>query len=232
MKIRLKHIVLKSLLCLTAIAFVGCDRYEPEPMTTIVLFDDNYQTNQNSALALDILTNDQIEGEVVIEVSNPSNGSISVADGSTVFRYTPRHNFIGTDMFEYSVCDLNGNCEFARILVNVIDPNPPCNTNLKAQADILHIEDPYKQNVKIFSIEELLANDAACPGQISVETFEIISYPIHGELVRDGDRFTYISEANYIGTDMLEYVVRSKSNRLVSSTAPVNIFVGVDPDIF
>ncbi len=61
-----------------------------------------------------------------ITATNPSNGSVVLNDNNTAndpsdddITYEPNTDFIGTDTFDYTVCDTNGNCDTATITVIV-----------------------------------------------------------------------------------------------------------------
>ncbi|MAU16847.1 MAG: hypothetical protein CMH46_15065 [Muricauda sp.] len=61
-----------------------------------------------------------------ISTTNPSNGTIVLNDNGTVnnpsdddITYVPNADFNGTDSFQYTVCDSNGNCDTATITVIV-----------------------------------------------------------------------------------------------------------------
>jgi len=60
--------------------------------------------------------------------TGPSNGSISgLGDGDTCFTYTPDSGFVGVDTVEIIVCDGNGGCDTAVVIITVtpIPSNTP-----------------------------------------------------------------------------------------------------------
>lgn len=71
--------------------------------------DDEYTSNQNQELLLDVLANDFINtGELLVEtlaiIEAPENG-ILFPNGDGTFTYTPAANFSGTDSFTYEICE-------------------------------------------------------------------------------------------------------------------------------
>ncbi len=98
-----------------------------------IAVDDLYTTPVNTTLTVNAangaLPNDSDpEGEVLtittIPISGPSNGTITLnADGS--FTYTPNNGFVGTDVITYEVCDPQGGCAQADIIITIEDVLPP-----------------------------------------------------------------------------------------------------------
>jgi len=72
--------------------------YEPRPTAN----DDFYDISYNGSLDLDVLTNDDIIGEYTISYTNPTNGTITEADG--VFSYASNLVYVGVDEFIYEIC--------------------------------------------------------------------------------------------------------------------------------
>jgi len=89
--------------------------------------DDLVATNQNTALDIDILANDNdIPSIGALTATNPSNGNILIINGSSPndpsddsITYTPNNGFLGTDTFTYMLCDDAGNCSSATVTVMV-----------------------------------------------------------------------------------------------------------------
>jgi large repetitive protein len=87
----------------------------------------------------DILSGDG--GNVWSIVTPPVNGSIIFNPDGT-FTYTAKPNFIGTDSFIYQLCDANGDCDQARVTIqieDVIQPNQIFTPNGDGQNDTYHI---------------------------------------------------------------------------------------------
>ena len=93
--------------------------------SSITLANDAAVTNQNQAVNISILANDETESGAfnleTLEVTvAPSNGTSSVNEDGTV-TYTPASNFNGEDEFTYSICDsVDGTaCNTAVVTVTV-----------------------------------------------------------------------------------------------------------------
>lgn len=63
----------------------------------------------------------QSEPLVVVEVTEPENGSVEISADQQGIRYTPDEGFSGDDTFQYTTCDPAGLCDSTFVLVT-IDP--------------------------------------------------------------------------------------------------------------
>lgn len=90
--------------------------------------DDTASTLRNTDVVVDVAANDVdpdggIDPASVTVTSQPTRGGAAVALGDGTVRYTPRHNFKGTDTFTYVVRDLEGaESAPATVRVNVVKP--------------------------------------------------------------------------------------------------------------
>jgi len=87
---------------------------------TPIAQDDSGTTEQDAALTLWVLENDiDPDGDVLFidRVTPPGHGTLAV-DGRMI-TYTPDEGFTGTDSFEYTVADVGGLADTARVTVGV-----------------------------------------------------------------------------------------------------------------
>lgn len=89
--------------------------------------DDQATTTEESAVTVDVLSNDSdADGDpvYVTEVFQaPSNGSVSISDDGQI-TYTPNPGFVGEEKFVYQVCDVQpascyANCDQATVTIQV-----------------------------------------------------------------------------------------------------------------
>ncbi|WP_222983623.1 Ig-like domain-containing protein [Flagellimonas meishanensis] len=93
-------------------------------------FDDSASTEENIQVIVAWRGNDNdIPFSGTITTTSPSNGTVVLNENGTPnnpsdddITYIPNPGFLGTDMFDYTVCDSNGNCDTATITILV---NPP-----------------------------------------------------------------------------------------------------------
>lgn len=78
---------------------------------------DNWQLNDND-----------LPTDGTYSATQPSNGSLTIDDNGTpndpsddIVNYFPNNDFVGTDTFEYTVCDTLGNCSTATVTI-IISP--------------------------------------------------------------------------------------------------------------
>ena len=102
-------------------------------------FDDSVVVLQDTSIDIDILTNDNdIPTSGSLTVTIPANGTANLNTNGTpsdptddTVTYVPNTRFVGVDTFQYTICDLNGNCSTATVTVTVIPPG----TNLDSDGD-------------------------------------------------------------------------------------------------
>ena len=89
--------------------------------------DDSVSTDINTDIVVLWRGNDNdIPTVGTISATTPSNGTVTLNNNSTPndpsdddITYVPNPDFTGTDTFEYTVCDTNGNCDTATITIIV-----------------------------------------------------------------------------------------------------------------
>ncbi|MBW8333868.1 MAG: tandem-95 repeat protein, partial [Prolixibacteraceae bacterium] len=115
--------------------------------------DDLFTVNVDGSLSDFVDENDIWSGDGGNEytlVTPPSNGSVFLnPDGS--YTYTPNINFVGTDSFTYKLCDADGDCDDAKVTIEVEDmllPNQILTPNGDGTNDTFIIEgiDLYPNN--------------------------------------------------------------------------------------
>ncbi|MEO9511171.1 MAG: gliding motility-associated C-terminal domain-containing protein [Flavobacteriaceae bacterium] len=92
--------------------------------------DDSVATDQDVVVDIDMLANDNdLPNTGTITTTSPSNGTLFLNDNGTsgdpsddFITYTPTTGFLGTDNFDYTICDGVGNCSTATITVMVNEP--------------------------------------------------------------------------------------------------------------
>ncbi|WP_299678693.1 T9SS type A sorting domain-containing protein [uncultured Tenacibaculum sp.] len=96
----------------------------------IILADDVATTLSSTPIDIDIFSNDtNIPTEGFLNITTPSNGVVQINDSATpndpsddIVTYTSDPDFVGTDSFTYSICDISGNsCDTATVFITV-DP--------------------------------------------------------------------------------------------------------------
>jgi VCBS repeat-containing protein len=128
-----------------------------------------------SGFVLDVLANDRnLTGSggalTIVAVGTPNrDGTVSIQAGGTGLVYSPQVNFVGDEVFPYTVSDANGNLDRGVVVVRVIVN--PLNGNLQANDDFFHVA---KGQAPILPV---LANDNLLPAPGSQLTITRIVQP-------------------------------------------------------
>ncbi len=88
--------------------------------------DDSANTDQDTAVTVNVLTNDSdIDGDTlsVSSVSDPANGT-AINNGDGTVTYTPDSGFFGTDSFSYTIDDGNSGSDTATVTITVAQVIP------------------------------------------------------------------------------------------------------------
>ncbi|MCV2892112.1 Hint domain-containing protein [Lentibacter sp. XHP0401] len=182
-----------------------------------VLGDDSAMTDEDTAVVINVLANDSDpEGDelTVTDTTEPANGSVVINDDGTV-TYTPDTAFTGTDTFDYTVVDGQGNASTATVTVVVEDVNEAPTAN----------NDNNTTDVGTPVVIAVLANDTDPEGEAL--TVSGTTEPANGSVVINADgTVTYTPDAGYTGTDTFDYTITDPAGN--ESTATVTVVVGDD----
>ena len=182
---------------------------------------DQLSTPIGQTVSGNVLTNDSDPDNDPLQVSTipvtaPVHGSVTIApDGS--FNYQPNPGFIGTDTFEYEVCDAEGACATATVAITVFDPSnrPPI-----AVDDVVDLEGASVTG-------DALANDSDPDGDPLTGT--VITPPANGTVVWNADgTFTYTPDPGFVGSDSFAYEVCDDSGACSSAIVTINSGYGKD----
>ncbi|MDC6390084.1 Ig-like domain-containing protein [Maribacter sp. PR1] len=195
-----------------------------DPINDILdTMDDEVSTPEDSELEIDVLANDTgIPSDGTLTTTDPSNGTIEINDNGTpddisddTVTYTPNDGFNGTDSFEYTVCDAEGNCDTATVTITV--GTPPV---LDAMDD--EVSTPEDSELEI----DVLANDTGIPSDGTLTTTD----PSNGTIeINDNgtpddisdDTVTYTPNDGFNGTDSFEYTVCDAEGNCDTATVTV-----------
>ncbi len=179
------------------------------PINTTYAITDINNTFKNTSVTGNVLTNDfDLEGDTQVVTTTSvttEQGVVVTIDPTTgEYTYTPPTDFIGTDSFEYTVCD-NGTpqaCDTATVYLEVFTEVNETKKPPIANADT---------NVTLMNIPvdgNLLVNDFNLgDGPLSVTTTPTKN-PIMGTVVINPDgTYTYTPNPGFVGQDTFEYQI-------------------------
>ncbi|WP_407265436.1 Ig-like domain-containing protein [Tenacibaculum maritimum] len=220
--------------------YTVCDNASPANCTTATVNvsvgaildseDDVANTTEDTAVTVDIYGNDNdIPTNGSLVTTNPANGTVTIDNGGTpndpsddVVTYTPDASFIGTDTFDYTVCDnaSPANCTTSTVRVNVT----PMSGN-----DIASTGEDTPVTVDIYT------NDSNVPTSGNLTTTD----PVNGTVTIDNggtpndpsdDIVTYTPNPDFSGTDSFQYTICDNASPANCTTAIAIIIVEPDTD--
>jgi len=190
-----------------------------EPDHIPVAYNDARGTIVNSNITVDVLVNDtglEDGGIVVALLANPSNGTININADNTI-DYMPNKDYLGTDQFDYQVCDADGDCASATVTIKVKE------NNLVPTA----VDDIVNVYMNIGEIIHVLSNDSGLEDGIG--NLIIYTDPANGGVVVNGDNtITYTPSMWYVGSDSFQYWIEDVDGDY--SIATVYLTITEEPD--
>ncbi len=147
----------------------------------IIANDDRENTEPNTPIEIDVLSNDASFICAINKASlsttgllQPQNGTIVINPDFTI-TYTPNTDFIGTDRFEYRICsqEYSGVCGVAEVTINVVPCQASDNQNIvkgRVYVDRQPRNQMYDDGEKgARGVKVNLYNDTNCNGTIDPE---------------------------------------------------------------
>ena len=148
-----------------------------------------------------------VNGSVTIEMANVDFGAGTLSN--PVFTYTPNDGFAGQDSFTYTATNDNGVVgNTATVSINIPTQIPNA-SSFSVATNVNTLVDLFLSGVD--------------PNNLPL-TYTISNDPINGFVSRVGDVFTYNPNADYSGTDFLQYT--ATNGTYTSEPATVNVTIG------
>ncbi|WP_167617072.1 gliding motility-associated C-terminal domain-containing protein [Maribellus sediminis] len=106
----------------------GCTALDSVVVSRVIyapIANNDYDTTDfQSTVAIDVLANDEFTGSepdinTLEIVQYPLNGNASVNYANGTIDYTPGNNFVGSDLFEYRICNVDQLCDEAQVYVYI-----------------------------------------------------------------------------------------------------------------
>jgi large repetitive protein len=144
-------------------------------------------------------------------VGQPENGSIIFnADGT--FTFTPFLDVNGSQEVNYIVCDPQGACDSAILLIVITPVNDPP----VAENDLVNLIEDTPKNSTVSS------NDSNPDGDLL--SYSTITEPLHGQIILNSDgTFSYSPDANFFGLDSMIYSVCDPTNLCVEAILTLDV---------
>jgi hypothetical protein len=190
----------------------------------IITTPDVASTDVVTPVVIDVLNNDIstigiLDSSTVVVSSLPSDGTVTVnLDGS--IEYTPNPGFTGTDVFNYTVEDDQGNISEPTIVTIFVD-----------EPIFIALDDLALTDEDTPVIIVVLGNDLAQGVTIEPSTVTETTAPQNGSIVINPDgTIIYTPTLGFAGVDIFEYTVDDNLGN-TSNTATVLVVVQAGPDV-
>jgi hypothetical protein len=184
--------------------------------------DDSFTVNEDDILNADAGANDNdADGDILVYtptgIIDTENGTVVMNNDGT-FTYTPDPDFNGTDSFDYTACDDNGNCSTATVTITVA----PINDSPIA------IDDDYTTNENVDLLMLVNLNDIDFDS--TPLTYSIVTAPSSGTLTANTTDGTYLYSPNldFSGSDSFVYEVNDGNGGTDQATVYINVIAGPD----
>lgn len=184
--------------------------------------DDAMVTDEDVPVAIPVLANDKdvddvLIGSMIVIVSPPVHGTVTINTTTGNAEYSPGLNYNGSDSFTYQVKDAGNalsNVATVSITINPVNDTPV------AIADAATTPEDTPVSISV------LANDTDVESSLDPASLVIVSGPAHGTAVVQPvtGTISYSPAANYTGSDSFTYQVEDATG-LLSNIATVNITV-------
>jgi hypothetical protein len=205
--------------CDTATVAVSVDARLLHPP---IALDDSGATPRNSSVVIDVLANDYdsdgtLAPNTALVTTPPAHGTITLINPTSgAMTYQPSTGYSGTDQFTYQICDNDGLCDTANVVIHVIAPTP---------IPPVALDDSTSTTQNLPVTIPVLDNDSDADGVVVPATVVVFSEPLNGSVAIDNTTgaITYTPTHGFNGVDTLTYQVCDNDN--LCDTANVTIAV-------
>jgi large repetitive protein len=205
-------------LCDTAIVFIDVTAL---PNDAPVAVNDTIAGSEDLVITNTVATNDtdkdsNLNPTSFVTIDMPTHGTI-VMNPNGSYTYTPSNNFNGVDSVNYKVCDTEGVCDTATLIITIT----PVNDKPLAVDDVTTttMDSPIGSTVA--------TNDFDIDGNLDPNSFVKIGDVLHGMItINPTGSYNYIPTIGFVGKDSVEYQVCDLSGScdiawLVITVAPI-----------
>lgn len=150
---------------------------------------------------------------IIVDVTDPPNGTAVAINGGLNIRYTPDNQYVGEDSFQYTISDGYGGTSTASVTVDVLQNVAPqaVNDEFSAPRDVAVPMDPRANDQD--------ANQHAL-------TIISVTQPNNGGMVvidNSGGLVRYRSSSSFTGDETFDYTVRDPFGETSTATVKVSV---------
>lgn len=179
-----------------------------------IAIDDSASTLEDTAVNIDVLSNDSdVDNDTLLvsSVTQGSNGAVVINADNTIV-YAPDNNFVGGDTFTYTINDSNGGVDTATVTINVgglndvpiaIDDSAGTQEDTAITIDVLVNDSDPDDDVLI-----LLSSTQGSNGSVNINIDNTV---------------TYVPNANFNGVDTFTYTIGDGNGGSDTANVDINI---------
>ncbi|MFC1975980.1 Ig-like domain-containing protein, partial [Chloroflexota bacterium] len=197
---------------------------EPGANNSPIAVDDSATTAQDTAVTVDVVSNDSdLDGDTITvnSVGAASNGSV-VNNGNGTVTYTPAAGFSGSDSFTYAISDGNGGTATATVSVMV--------TAAGANNSPVAVDDSSTTAQATAVTVDVVSNDSDLDGDTI--TVDSVGAASNGSVVNNGNgTVTYTPTAGFSGSDSFTYTISDGNGGTATATVSVTVNLANDPPV-
>lgn len=231
-------------------AYEICDNGNPQMCSTGVVYlevftnnfgtndapianPDVYLTDVNTLISSSLISNDDDCENNALNVSYtpvipPAHGTLVINLNGT-FTYQPEDGYLGTDFFEYALCDLGegGVCDTSRVFFQFVDPMGDPDLNDAPFA----CDDAIIGNEDVEVIGQLLENDLDRNGDdLNLELTPIVDVQFGVLVINTDGSFSYVpNQPDWNGTDSFVYRICDAEGLCDVATCYITVVPENDP---
>jgi gliding motility-associated-like protein len=190
---------------------------------------DVFTMIEDTQLTGNVLTNDTDPDGDALHVTagsfNTAHGKVVIQTNGT-FTYTPNISFMGSDTFQYQLCDDGSPSECCHGTVQI---TVHCKNDIPvANPDAYTTNEDTK--LEVTAANSILKNDTDTKGDPLKAT--LIKTTQHGTLALKSDgTFTYMPDLNYSGQDTFKYVANDGTDNSNEALVTITVLPVNDPPI-
>jgi hypothetical protein len=192
---------------------------QPDPVGEEKVADQEVSIDEDSSVVTDVLAGIEGDGAVIIDVSQPSNGTATITPDQEI-EYTPDEDFYGEDSFTYTVQTPEGGTATGTVTVTV-RPKP----DAPVAADEYFRISVSPEGTPFAVLMGLLGNDHDVDGD-PVQVFSV-SQPEYGQVIQfwpEGN-VHYSPPVGFEGIDTFEYTISDGTGLFASAVVTVEVCI-------
>lgn len=192
---------------------------EPDPGEQETVADQEVSTDEDSTIVVDVLSGIEGEGLVIIDVTQPSNGTAAITPDQKI-EYIPNQDFCGDDSFTYTVSKPQGGTATGTVTVTVRPtPDAPVAANEYFSITVSPEGTPFAV------LMGLLGNDLDVDG----DSLQVISVspPTYGQVIEFWPEGSvhYSPPVGFEGLDTFVYTISDGTGRFSSAVVTVDVSI-------